>query len=73
MYPRVIRSSLQDYELDGLHLDSVVDRTPEFMPSDIGKSQQQLEDVLGASVAVVTPNSLNDNQREQILAESIVI
>jgi uncharacterized protein len=73
LYPRIIRSDLQSYELDDTYLDIVVDRTSEFTPADVGNVQQQLEELLGVSIYVVTPNLLPDDQRERILAEATAI
>jgi uncharacterized protein len=73
LYPRIIRDDLQGYDLDSSHLNIVVDRTSDFMPPDIGKIQQQLEELLGVTVDVITPNLLPDDQRETILAEALKI
>jgi uncharacterized protein len=73
LYPRIIGDDLQAYELDSAHLNIVVDRTSDFMPFHIGIIQQQLEQLLGVTVDVITPNLLPDDQRETILAAALKI
>lgn len=73
LYPRILHNHLNGYNLDDTHLELVVDRTSEFMPDDIGKIQNQLEDLLGVPVDVFTPNLLPDDHRERILAEAEII
>lgn len=73
LYPRIIRDNLNGYELNDAYLNIVVDRTSEFTPADIGKIQHQLENLLGVSVDVFTPNLLPDDHRERILANAVMI
>ena len=58
---------------EATYLEVVVDRTATFVPSDIAVIQQQLEQLLGFPVYVITPNLLPDEQRESILNKAQVI
>lgn len=73
LYPRVIQNGWDGYPLEETYLEIVVDRTATFVPDDIAVIQQQLEQLLGFPVYVITPNLLPDEQRESILNKAQVI
>lgn len=73
LYPRILINDLHGYDLDETFLEIVVDRTYEFMPDDIGKIQQQLEELIDVAVYAYTPNQLPDAHREKLLATAKVI
>jgi hypothetical protein len=68
LFPRILPHDLHGYDLEETFLEIVVDRTYEFMPEDIGKIQNQLEQLLDVAIYACTPNQLPDAHRERLLA-----
>ncbi len=58
----------KDTENSGL--DILVDTTPKTTMFDLCGLQMELEDLLGIKVDVLTPRSLPEKFREQVLAEA---
>lgn len=71
-FPRVILDDME-FDLGEMHLDIVVDRTAQYSQGDLSKIQKELEQLLGVSVDVVTPNLLREQYRENILATAVPI
>jgi len=67
---RVFGSVLRGEDTDGSDLDLLVDPTPETTLMDIGAIRYELRKLLGVSVDVLTPKSLPDSFREQVLLEA---
>ena len=70
---RVFGSVARGEDTDASDLDLLVDPTPETSLMDIGAIRFELKTLLGINVDVLTPNSLPDKFREQVLQESIPV
>jgi predicted nucleotidyltransferase len=70
---RVFGSVLHGDDQEGSDLDILIDPTPETTLMDVAKIQVELENLLGVSVDVLTPNALPDKFRGQVLAEAISV
>ena len=70
---RVFGSVARGEDTDTSDLDLLIDRTPETSLMDIGAIRFELKTLLGINVDVLTPNSLPDKFREQVLQESIPV
>jgi len=67
---RVFGSVLFGEDTDASDLDILIDPTPETTLFDIGAIRVELHKLLGVSVDVLTPNSLPESFRAQVLAEA---
>ena len=70
---RVFGSVARGEDTDASDLDLLIDPTPETSLMDIGAIRFELKTLLGINVDVLTPNSLPDKFREQVLQESIPV
>lgn len=68
--PRVFGSVLRGTDQDGSDLDLLVDALPGATLFDLGGLQIELEDLLGVSVDLLTPNDLPPKFRDRVLAEA---
>ena len=68
--PRVFGSVLHGTDKDGSDLDLLVDALPGATLFDLGALQAELEDLLGVSVDVLTPEDLPVKFRARVLAEA---
>ena len=71
--PRVFGSVLHDDDLEESDLDILVDTLPGTTLLDLGAIQIELEEILGVTVDVVTPNDLPTKFRDQVLREAVSI
>lgn len=71
--PRVFGSVLYGDDSDDSDLDILIDPTPETSLFDLGAMRHELNILLGVPVDVVTPNSLPERSREQVLSEAQAI
>lgn len=67
---RVFGSVLRGQDTDGSDLDILIDPTPETTLMDVATIQVELQRLLGVSVDVLTPKSLPDSFRGEVLAEA---
>lgn len=68
--PRVFGSVLHGTDHDGSDLDLLVDPMAGMTLLDIGAILQEISDLLGVPVDVVTPNALPDHWRAKVLTEA---
>ena len=68
--PRVMGSVLHGNDTDVSDLDLLVDPMPGATLFDLGGLQDELEELLGVRVDVVTPRHLQERLRAQVLAEA---
>ena len=68
--PRVFGSALLGADEEGSDLDILVDALPGSTLFDLGALQEDLEELLGVRVDLVTPDDLPPKLREKILAEA---
>ena len=68
--PRVFGSVLHGTDDEGSDLDLLVDALPGATLFDLGGLQVELEDLLGVSVDVLTPDDLPAKVRAVVLAEA---
>jgi uncharacterized protein len=71
--PRVFGSVVRGEDEDGSDLDLLVDAQPGATLFDLGGLQDELEDLLGVHVDVLTPNDLPAKFRNQILLEARLV
>jgi len=71
--PRVFGSVVHGTDLDGSDLDLLVDALPGATLFDLGGLQAELEQLLGVSVDVVTPDDLPPKFRQRVLAEALAV
>lgn len=64
---RVFGSVQKGLDQEDSDLDLLVDPTPETTLLDIGAIRAELRKLLGVEVDVLTPNSLPQNTRDQVL------
>lgn len=67
---RVFGSVLSGTDREGSDLDLLVDPTDGMTLFDIGAIRQELSDLLGVPVEVVTPGALPDRFRGQVMKEA---
>lgn len=65
--PRVFGSVLEGTDQDGSDLDLLVDALPGVTLFDLGGLQDELEELLGVPVDLVTPADLPGSFRAQVL------
>ena len=70
---RVFGSVVRGDDHEGSDLDILIDPTPDTTLFDIAKIQIELEQLLGVSVDVLTPNALPDRFRQSVLKEAVVV
>lgn len=70
---RVFGSVLHGDDQEGSDLDILIDPTPETTLMDVAKIQVELENLLGVSVDVLTPNALPDKFRGLVMAEAVSV
>jgi len=68
--PRIFGSVLYGVDKDGSDLDLLVDTLPNTTLFDLGGLQEELEELLGVPVDVLTPDDLPVKFRAQVLAEA---
>lgn len=68
--PRVFGSVLSGRDTENSDLDILVDPTTETSLMDIAAIQVEAEQLLGVRVDVLTPKSLPDRFREDVLREA---
>lgn len=67
---RVFGSAARGDDTEASDLDILVDPADETKLLDIGAIQQELQQLLGMDVHVLTPGALPDGHREEILSEA---
>ncbi len=70
---RVFGSVLRGQDTEASDLDILVDPTPDTSLMDIAAIQLELEQILGVRVDVLTPKSLPDSFRRQVLEEAVQV
>ena len=68
--PRLFGSVLRGSEGRDSDIDILVDALPGATLFDLGGLQQDLQDLLGAPVDLLTPRDLPQNFRDKVLAEA---
>jgi hypothetical protein len=68
--PRVFGSVLSSQDTETSDLDILIDTTPSTSLMDVAAIQVELENLLGISVDVLTPNALPDKFRSTVLAQA---
>jgi predicted nucleotidyltransferase len=68
--PRVFGSVLRGTDREGSDLDLLVDALPGATLFDLGGLQDELQELLGVRVDLLTPGDLPPAFRAQVLAES---
>jgi predicted nucleotidyltransferase len=68
--PRVFGSVVKGIDQDGSDLDLLVDALPGATLFDLGGLQVELEELLGVSVDLLTPQDLPPKVRALVLAEA---
>jgi predicted nucleotidyltransferase len=71
--PRVFGSVLHGSDAEGSDLDLLVDPIQGTTLMDIARIQNRLQQLLGVPVDVLTPKSLPDRFRSQVVAEAMPI
>ena len=71
--PRVFGSAVRGDDSAEIELDLLIDPTPETTLMDIGAIRQELLDLLGVPVDVVTPKALPLEFRARVLAEAVPV
>ena len=71
--PRVFGSTLYGNDKDGSDLDLVVDALPNTTLFDLGGLQDELQEMLGVPVDLLTPGDIPLSFRAQVLAEARAI
>ena len=70
---RVFGSVLRGLDTESSDLDILIDPTPETTLMDVAAIQVELQRLLGVSVDVLTPRSLPDKIRMEVLAEAVPV
>ena len=71
--PRVFGSVLRGTDHAGSDLDLLVDALPGATLFDLGGLQDELEDILGLKVDLLTPSDLPSKFRAQVLSEALPV
>lgn len=71
--PRVFGSVLRGTDQDGSDLDLLVDALPGATLFDLGGLLEELQDILGVPVDLLTPDDLPPRFRDHVLAEAIPV
>ncbi len=67
---RVFGSVLKGTDVDGSDLDLLVEPTAEMTLMDLGHIRSELQQILHVNVDVLTPSSLPDTFRKQVLQQA---
>jgi predicted nucleotidyltransferase len=70
---RVFGSVVYGHDTDESDLDLLIDPTPDTTLMDVAAIQVELEELLGVTVDVLTPQALPDKFRGAVLAEAIPV
>jgi predicted nucleotidyltransferase len=70
---RVFGSVVRGEDDDSSDLDVLVDALPGATLLDLGAIQVELEEILGVSVDVLTPQDLPSKFRQEVLAEAVTV
>lgn len=70
---KVFGSALRGNETEGSDLDLLEEPTDQATLFDIGGIRFELKTLLGIEVDVLTPNSLQQKFREQVLREAVAV
>ena len=68
---RVFGSVVHGNDTDNSDLDLLVDSGPDTSLLDLVKAQHEIEDTLGVSVDLLTPDDLPNSFRSEALAEAV--
>lgn len=68
--PRIFGSVLHGTDTEGSDLDLLIDPLPSATLIDLGAIQDELEEILGISVDVLTPKELPVSFRASVLQEA---
>ena len=71
--PRVFGSVARGEDTESSDLDLLIDPTPITSLFDIGAIRHELTQLLGVRVDVLTPKSLSERFRAQVLAEAVPV
>jgi uncharacterized protein len=71
--PRIFGSVLHGTDTEGSDLDLLVDALPEATLFDLGNLLEELEDLLGVTVDLLTPGDLPPNVRNRVLVEGVPV
>jgi uncharacterized protein len=71
--PRIFGSVLHGTDRDGSDLDLLVDSLPGATLFDLGGLLEELQDILGVPVDLLTPGDLPPGFRDRVLAEAIPV
>jgi predicted nucleotidyltransferase len=71
--PRVFGSAAHGQDSEGSDLDLLIDPTPETSLFDIGAIRHELLQLLGVQVDVVTPKSLPEGFRAEVVAQAVPV
>jgi hypothetical protein len=71
--PRLFGSVLTGHDTETSVLDILIDTTPSTSLMAVAAIQVELENLLGISVDVLTPNALPDKFRSTVLAQAVSV
>jgi predicted nucleotidyltransferase len=71
--PRVFGSTAHGQDTETSDLDLLIDPTPETSLFDIGAIRHELLQLLGVRVDVLTPKSLPEDFRAEVVAEAVPV
>lgn len=71
--PRIFGSVLSGKDTEESDLDLLIDPTPDTTLMDIAAIQVELEQLLGVTVDVLTPNALPEKFREIVLSQAVQV
>ena len=71
--PRVFGSVAHGQDTEASDLDLLIDPTPETSLFDIGAIRHELLQLLGVPVDVLTPKSLPEEFRDEVVAEAVPV
>ncbi|CTP87168.1 nucleotidyltransferase family protein [Xanthomonas graminis] len=71
--PRVFGSAAHGQDSEGSDLDLLIDPTPETSLFDIGAIRHELLQLLGVQVDVMTPKSLPEGFRAEVVAQAVPV
>lgn len=70
---RVFGSVVHGEDTEDSDLDILIDPTAETTLMDVAAIQVELEDLLGVSVDVLTPNALPEKFRNRVITEAVPV
>ncbi|WP_061173255.1 nucleotidyltransferase family protein [Caballeronia pedi] len=70
---RIFGSVARGEDTEESDLDLLIDPTPRTSLLDIGAIRQELRELLGVKVDVLTPRALPDRTRDEIIASAIPV